>query len=211
MLAKGEWLLEAGGEFSRGDGHSIGNVGQALLRRGFQGFEVRLHLNSLVLGHRSADPGLQDAGVSVKATVARREDGRQTLALLAGTSVPTGAAHLTADRLVPSATLLYDVSLGGLWSLSLNGGYALGPGPVDEVGSVIVTPAVAIPGTRWSGYLAYAGFFSATDRHYLESGLAVASSPDLQLDLNGGVELESGAYFLGAGLAVRWRHRAKTR
>lgn len=53
-------------------------------------------------------------------------------------------------------------------------------------------------------YAGYAGIFaSSRDQHFMEGDMTHLVTPDLQLDLNGGIELDTGDYFLGFGLATR--------
>lgn len=48
----------------------------------------------------------------------------------------------------------------------------------------------------------YAGFFaSGPDRHVVEAGVTFGASSDLQLDANGGIDVDTGDYFVGVGFA----------
>ena len=54
-------------------------------------------------------------------------------------------------------------------------------------------------------FAGWAGSFSSDgDAHFAEGGLTYLPTPDIQLDLNGGRDVERGDWFLGVGLATRW-------
>jgi len=74
------------------------------------------------------------------------------------------------------------------------------------IGSGSFLPSLALPTSKPVGvFLGYAGFFAESqNQHFLEGGLTWVPTPDLQLDANGGVDPDSGGYFVGIGLATRW-------
>ena len=70
---------------------------------------------------------------------------------------------------------------------------------------MLVTPSFSL-GDGVGAYAGYAGFFAeATDQHIVEAGLTKAVGADTQWDLNAGYDVESERWFLGVGLARRWR------
>lgn len=67
---------------------------------------------------------------------------------------------------------------------------------------MIATPAVSL-GLGWGVYAGWAGFFSDTgDTHFGEGGVTYLASDHLQLDVNGGWNVDTDDWFLGAGFAV---------
>ena len=120
-------------------------------------------------------------------------------------SLPTGSDPFSAHDVVPGLTLLADLPVSGALSLSGNLGYSGWLPDVPDQRSLILTPTLALPKeTPLALFLGYAGFFShGGDQHFLEGGVTWLRRQDLQLDLNWGVETDSGDYFLGMGAAVR--------
>ncbi len=208
VLDRGTLQVEAGAEYA-----SVGTVdqyslGQLLIRVGIPAIELRAALNSYVSLSGAGIDGLQDIGLGLKGRLLRSADGRLAVSGLAAVSLPTGSDLLTSDEVIPSATLLADWAVSGQWTLSGNVGYSLGTGLAEDVVALIVTPAVAFPGSKLSAYFGYAGLYSSPgDSHFIEGGFALAATRDLQLDLNGGVNADGGDYFVGLGFSTRWRKR----
>ncbi len=102
--------------------------------------------------------------------------------------------------------LLADLLLTDQINLTGNLGFWAWAAEAENQISVILTPAVALPTEAALGvYGGYAGFFADSgDTHFAEAGVTWLPSPEVQLDLNGGVEPDSGDYFIGVGIAIRW-------
>ena len=107
-----------------------------------------------------------------------------------------------------AATLVGEFTLTGTLGLALNAGYSFPFEHADD-GSVgvIITPGMSVTGVEGLAlYGGYAGSFGpGRDTHIVEAGLAYASDADTQLDLNWGIDTDSRRWFLGAGVAHRWR------
>ncbi len=170
--------------------------------------ELQTLVNSFVVSRSPGESseGFEDLSFGIKVPVFAPEDGHLRISTLATLSLPTGSRFLTSDEAIPAATLLLDRTLFERWSLSANLGYTAGPGAQRDILSVTLTPSVSLPGGANLGtYAGYAGFFaSGRDRHVVEAGLTVGATADLQLDVNGGLDMESGNYFVGIGFARRW-------
>lgn len=209
VLEGGRVQLEAGLELARAADADLYNLGQLLVRLGIPGpVELQLLGSSftLVRGGDVETEGLQDLGVGAKLRLLDGE-GPLSVSALAVLTFPTGDDAFTSDETVPSLTLLADLGVSETATLSANVGYSAGVGAVEEELSVILTPGVSV-GESAGLYGGYAGFFGGSDDlHFAEGGVTWLPGPDLQLDLNGGVEMDSGDYFLGAGVAVRWPQR----
>ena len=160
----------------------------------------------------------------------RREDGRRALALVVGADaflgLPTwhrwreifGLAHLVVvarpgvaidDRMAPE--------LASEWTLTNRLGLATNfdvARPVADARRYTELAASASFGFELSPKLsAFAEAFGfapeiagAKHTSYLDSGVAASLSPNLQIDIRGGVGLNGAGpdYFVGAGLARRW-------
>jgi hypothetical protein len=199
--------METGGEYAKAGEASRDSVGQLLLRLGaFQGLEFQAQLNSLILTHGGGPEreGFQNMGLGAKLHLLQSGPAGSSLSLLGSVSLPTGADFLTSDEAVPSFTLVADVPLSPGLGLAVNLGTDGLLADVEDVTRVIVTPAVSLPGDSGIGlFSGYAGSFADSgDRHLIEGGVTWLASADLQLDVNGVVDTESGDFFLG--LATRW-------
>ncbi len=208
VLQKHILQFEGGLAFAASDAADQFNLGQLLARYGFGAFEVQALINSFVVQDAAGadNEGFQDFGVGVKIPLLRDESTPLRLSLLATVSFPTGADFLTSDETIPTFTLLADYPLSGNFTLSSNAAYSAGIGNSNDVFLFTFTPGFSLPGSdNWSAYFGYAGFFSAgPDQNFLEGGFAWVVHKNLQLDLNSGVVLDSGDYFVGIGLAARW-------
>ncbi len=132
--------------------------------------------------------------------------GGMRLSFLPTLSLPTGAESFSAEETVATISLLADVPLTSNLGLSANLGVGGLLADVEDEVRLILTPALALPTSENIGIFAgYAGFYSdGGSRHFLEAGATWIPGPDLQLDVNGGVDPESGDAFFGLGLATRW-------
>ena len=209
VLGRGTLHLETGAEYGRSGDADVVSVGQVLLRLGLgRSLEIQGLANSLVLerGSGSDQEGLQDMGIGAKVGIVSEGAGGLSVSVLSTLSFPSGADAFSSGETIPGLTLLADLPLSQSVGLSTNLGYSAWLADAEDEVSVIVTSSLSIPGTDGLGaYGGYAGFYSdAGDRHYAEGGLTWISGADLQFDLNTGVDVESGDFFLGFGLATRW-------
>ena len=180
------------------------------MRVGAPGFEVELFANSYVITRSDVpsgavdDEGFQDVGVGFKVPIARDVRGRLNLSLQGVLTAPSGSDAFTSDEWIPAVNALADVALGDRSGLSVNVGYQAGPGTLEDVTTVIVTPGLSLEG-RVGLYAGWACLFAAgSATHVAEAGLSYVASADVQLDVNGGWDVEREDWFLGAGVAVRW-------
>lgn len=200
--------FELGGEFADDDVTHRISLGQGLVRYGVSdGLELQGILGSFtVLPDDEVDArGLQDVGLGAKVRLPAPGDA-WSWSLLGTVTFPTGDDALTADAVVPAAVLLADVGLGPGFGVTLNVGSSGWASDAGDQLSVIVTPSLALGSSAAALYAGYAGYYARgdADLHYAEAGLTWLRDPNLQLDLNGGVEVESGGFFVGLGVAKRW-------
>jgi Putative MetA-pathway of phenol degradation len=203
--------LEAGFDFSKDATNNTYSIGQALIRIGGPWFELEFFANSYVVTRTDFQDdvvdgeGFQDFAVGVKVPLLKDVGGRLSLSAQGILQTPSGSAIFTSDEWVPTGILLADLGLTDRLGLAVNARYQAGPGTVDDVFALIITPGVSLGGGL-GAYAGWAGFFSdAGDRNFAEGGFSYLASDDLQFDLNSGWEVESGDYFLGFGFAVRHR------
>jgi len=207
VVGGGTLQLEAGAEFAHSDADQY-SLGQLLVRFGLPWFELGAQLNSFVVKRSAADAndeGFQDVGLRIKGRLWSPEDIGLTVSLMGAVNFPTGSAFLTGDEVIPTATLLGDYTISDRWALSSNLAYTYGPGDLSDLVLLTLTPSLLIaPRLGLGAYAGYAGFYTeGGDLHFLEGGFALALTYGVQLDLNGGVEVDSGDFFLGLGIAAR--------
>ena len=208
VLGRAVLQLETG--FSRATVRDVDRyaLGELLVRLGVGGLELQAFGNSLVVQRGDGSvldrEGLQDVGVGAKIPVARGVGERLNLSLHSVVMMPTGSDFLSSHEWVGSISALADVSLTGSAGVSVNVGAEAASDRSAEVFSVIVTPAISL-GRGFGAYAGWAGFFSeGPDTSFGEAGLTYLADRDVQLDVNGGWNLDRDEWFLGAGLALRW-------
>ncbi len=210
VVTPGILQFELGGEFA--DDHNIDRIslGQGLMRFGVvDGFELQGLLGSFTVlpGDDDGTRGLLDIGLGAKLRLPSPSDA-VSWALLGTVLFPTGADRFTADEVLPAGALLADLAVSRQVNVTANVGVSgLAADAVDQLFASL-TPSITLGDSSVALYGGYAGYYSKSDDlHYVEAGLTWLRSPDLQLDLNGGVEVESGGYFVGVGVAKRWSLR----
>lgn len=211
VLGHGIIQMETGAEYAGGGRTEVYSLGQGLFRYGLlEGVEIQGLLNSLtfVRGPNRDRNGLQDMGFGVKLKLPTSQE-RLSLSFLSTLLLPTGSNQISAGEAVPNAVLLADLPLSDRVNLSGNLGFSAFLADAENQVALIITPSVALPSeVPMAVYGGYAGFYSDSEAvHYAEGGVTWLPSPSLQFDLNGGFELDSGSYFIGIGVATRWRVR----
>ncbi len=207
--------IEGGVAYDRAPHFNGYSFGQVLLRYGVHPLvEWRAWFPSYRIEHypRNVElQGLQDPIVGLKLAL-HEITGLSTAsaAALFELRLPVGDRDFRASSVQPVATLAVDWPLLSDFSISANGtftSYWIGGERFDE-GLVTVTLNVTLSEALPSGvYFGYAQWFvPGRNLHYLEGGLALLLTRDLQFDVNGGVGLhERETYFIGAGLVRRFR------
>jgi hypothetical protein len=207
------------------DGHrlEIRQVPGTLVRIGVtEAFELRLGWRGVISEearneeHQADRSGAGDSDLGAKFLLHRGSGIRPQVALLVGTSLPTGDDDFTTDRLDPAFrfSVAHDLSSG----LAL--GYNLGMAWTSEVddrgqstslSEFFYTLALGIDlSSRWGTYVeAFGGIPASAEggpTHSLDAGITYLVRPNLQLDLTAGGGLSDAADdgFIGLGLSVRF-------
>jgi Putative MetA-pathway of phenol degradation len=206
VVAPGVWQAELGGSLE-----SVGVddflSGANLVRIGFEDFEARLFVPSLFLLRSGSKIQLGDLGVGAKVPLDIPNSPWRVSAEGAFT-IPSGSDASTADDPGLSFTGLAERSLSHGVSLAVNVGYGfLFGGVTDGTFSLLVTPSFPLPGhDDVSAYAGYAHFAQpGSDGKFLEGGLSRLEGTERQWDLNAGYDPWAHSWFLGVGLAQRWR------
>ena len=183
VVAHGTVQLETGFEVAHADatGQLTVGLGQAFLRLGVRGVELEV-MSSYALTLDSPPPevdesGLLDVTFGVKLPVGESDGGGARLSLQALVTTPTGADAFSAGDYVPADVL-----------------------------SLIITPGVSLT-DRFGIFGGVANAFDGAPDghvHVMEGGATHLITPNAQLDVNGGWDVDRDDWFLGAGLAVRW-------
>ena len=212
IQVEGGWTVE-GDEDARA--HSLGEI---LVRIGVgDRFEARIEPLTWISadGGDGADDvdGLDDAGIGFKAMLFdARPPGVPAMALLVGTTLPTGDDDIGEEGWQPEARLALGWDLSELWSLGANAGWGRpeedGERFDQALGSVALGRAI---GERLGAFLelyglAPAGADGDDDAAYLDGGFTLAFGPDAQLDARAGAGLTDVAadWFFGLGFARRF-------
>lgn len=201
--------FEAGAQYANVAGSSFYSFGQFLLRFGLrERLEIQGLGNSLEVrrGKGLDREGFQDLGVGAKLNLLARGPREANLSLQAQVAFPSGDEEFSEGTTASTVSLLADLTLSPAVGLGANLGASGLVGDAEDRLFLTLTPSASLPGrTPLDVYGGYAGFFADSgDLHYAEGGITWLLNPDLQLDLNGGVELTSGDPFVGVGLATRW-------
>lgn len=219
--------LESGATEARAGSFTYRTVGEALLRVGAgRGTELRLSGQSFASRVDGAAPlgarmtrGVEDARVGVKQRLVAGHGAQgvaaTSVAVIAGSTVPSGSAGFGAGAWQPEAALLVTTPLTAHFSVveNLSDSYAAAATTPDgrrghRLGAS-VAGWYAFSG-RVSAFGEYAGSrvagAAAPASHYVDSGVAFAPVGHLQLDVRAGMGMNGvpGDRFVGAGVTRRW-------
>jgi hypothetical protein len=210
--------LEVGYTNSRSGPVTYQTLGEGLLRVGVgPTTELRLFTNSYALrsGDGATAGGIEDAKVGFKQRLWAGKGtaglASSSIALLAGTSMATGASAFGAGAWQPEAILAASLPVTAKLSFVPNIGdvYAM----VDDTRRHRLLGTLAAwyaPSPKWSVFGEYGGSQTSGDAasrlHYLDAGFAIVPLPALQLDLRVGHGMNGVAHdnFVGVGLTRRW-------
>jgi hypothetical protein len=214
-MARGRFQLETGYTYQQARGADAGHthsLPEALLRVGvWSHVELRIGENYLI--QRADGPsapttdGLDDLYVGTKVSLTEARGVVPALSFEVKANVPTGSDAISAHRWLPGAAILFGWETAGPWSAGIElfatrtaDTHAQGVGSlsVQYQAGPKVQPYVEMFTVRPIG----TGTASA---QYVNSGVLVLLSSDVQVDARIGAGLNQGAdsYFVGFGFAVR--------
>jgi len=213
-VAPGRVQLEAG--YSRGqqDGRTRQSFGETLVRIGVGPHtEGRISLSSY---QRTVTPaatvqGMGDASVSVKHKLRDAAHGLPAVAILVGTTVPTGAAKMSAGEPQPEAALMTEWRLPAGFRALAMGSFRDAVAAGDRYGlTTVAAGARRNVCDHVTAQLEYAQVHStragAFDTRHLRAGAMLRLTPTLQLDAWAGRATTHGVHeqLFGVGFAQRW-------
>jgi hypothetical protein len=217
VVGSHRFQLEAGNTFARTGDETSNSLGEVLLRIGLGSrAELRVSPNSYVrtsAAHTAAaehTAGIEDASLGAKLNIIAAPRGiAPAVALLVGTSLPTGSRafrHAAPER---EAKLALGWSVAERWDLSGNLNYSAS----TEDGEHVVEQAASLSlghelTSRLGSYVEAYGFRprGGDGTQYVNAGVTLQLSNDFQLDarVGSGVGRNASDYFGGLGLARRW-------
>ena len=198
-------------------------MGQLLVRAGIPGVHLEFDVfggSYRVVDQRSSSlsnqTGFAGVGLGLKIPLWPSDGGAFAISVQGVLWAPTDAFGYA--EVAPALYVLSDIAIGPL-GLGLNFGVAGSTDFGEEVISASVTPAVSV-GHGFGVYAGWAATFEdmvdcepgngcrrGGDDHIGEAGVTFLASSDVQLDLNGGWDLDADAWFIGTGIALRWGAR----
>lgn len=220
-VPRGSFQLEFGYTFGEESDVKTHALGELLVRAAVTEWaEVRVGLNSWawVEGPECSCDGLEDSSLGAKFKLADAGDEpggiRPAVALLVGTSVPTGDDHFGEDEWQPEVKLALAWDIGDRAALSSNIGYAYpseeGRGFSEISGSLSL--GYGITG-RLGCYVEYYQFLrdetGMDDPGFVNGGLTWLSGANLQFDWRVGYQVagDDSEFFTGVGASWRWPGR----
>lgn len=217
LVDRGHVQVEGGSTFSRESDARVASHGEVLMRAGLsRRLELRVAGNSYVQEQVDdiKQAGVQDASLGVKLRLFDAPESRSwrpEVSVIAHSTVPTGARIYRSQRAQPEVKVLTAWSLTDRLALSSN--FNVGR-PFDGVRSFTEYAGSGSIGFAASGRVGvYAEAFAFAPQDgskfvskYVNSGFTFLFSPDVQLDVRGGIgphASKSRDYFAGVGLVVR--------
>lgn len=204
--------VEAGITYTEGDETEALDLGEVLVRVGLTGtFELRIGVNSYSDVQVDGGPdasGWVDSSLGVK--VALGERAGWTMATIVGTSLPTGASDFSDSSYRPGAVFVAERDLSSSVSLGTNLGYTYAREDGERFAEVAASAALGFGLSESVGaFVEVFGFIPSDsggpETYFFDAGVTKALGANLQLDLRGGVGLNSAADDLFVGAGIIWR------
>jgi hypothetical protein len=206
VVARGQWQMETGLDYSRGsDSSRTWSLPVAEFRVGLTD-RLEFFLNGISWTWQDSDQadhnGFKDMGAGIKFSLSG-DDSLFSTALLGQLSVPVGDSNFTSDRWDPTVAFIWasnsDVPISGTVKISkFKSGYQLDNGLkwAFPIGGSVTTFI------EWEANVPESG----GNTHWMNLGYQLLRSSDTQLDINAGVGLTSltDDYRLGVGFSHRF-------
>ncbi|MFN8574466.1 MAG: transporter [Gemmatimonadaceae bacterium] len=217
-VPRGTVQVESGATHNRTARVTSQSVGEVLVRLGMTSrSEFRVALNSYTIEHSpgSRASGWEDVAVGAKLKLANgggTGSWSPALALLAATTLPTGASAFRQDELQPEMKFAQAWSITTRASFSSNINYSWLRSASSNSGEWAASGSFGYTvSPRVGTYAEYFAFIptahGAGASQYVNSGFTVGLGPNAQLDARAGIGLRNVSgkdYFVGVGLARRW-------
>jgi len=214
-MSPGRVQIETGITSTQIEDVRVTTLGELLVRIGvFRNLELRLGLNSLAIEDASetdTTTGLEDIAIGLKFRLLTVDRWRPELAVLLGTSLPTGSREYRISLWQPLAVVAAGWELSSRFALGTNLGYGRFEVSDEKFnqarGSLSLGFALS---ETWGCYLETFGF--STDRKdgssstYVDAGFTFLAATDLMFEVHFGQGLNGldTDYFLGLGAVIRF-------
>lgn len=201
-VPRGRTQIETGMTFTRtGNGKERGRAfDETLIRIGTgDRSELRLEVPSYMRirsgGARSS--GFDDAYLGGKWVLHRGEGGKAGMAILAGSTLPTGSRNIAERRAQPEAVLAVEAELSEKVSLGTNWGIVRASAEGQRFGQLFGSVALDYElNDRWGTYSELYVYNreerGGSARKYFNGGFTYLVNDDLQLDARVGCALQNG-------------------
>lgn len=214
----GRVQIEGGVTFERAGSAKATTFGETLIRIATgKKSELRIGVPSyLSIRDGARNSGLDDGSLGAKFALAPGSGfgfKRPALAILVGTSVPSGARRIAARTYAPEVKLVAAVDLNERFSFATNLGVARPTDGSERFTQFIGTASFACGVSERVGAYLEGFAFSKTDAtgnsaRFLNTGLTYLVNPDFQLDARVGLGVNNDVsgpdFFYGIGLARRF-------
>jgi len=215
---KGRVQLESGVTYDEVEEVTAWSLGEVLVRVGVaKKIEIRIGIDSYLDIETPTEKfsGMTNSSLGAKFELNQGGDGSPLggakMALIAQTTLPTGASVFRDIEVQPSLVWALAWDLSTRISLGTNLGLGLLSFKDVDVSEGSASVAFGFGLTdRWSTYAEFFGIFPLSDegpnRAFFNAGLTYLISNNLQLDCRAGHGLNSfnPDYFVGAGVSKRW-------
>ena len=205
--------IEAGVTFERSGRDKVTTLGETLIRVGAgKRAEIRVGVPSYITQRGGArGDGFDDAFLGAKFALIQREN--FPIALLVGTTLPTGSRRVASREYNAEAVIASETALSDSVGMAFNLGYGR---PNEGIGRFSQFFGSASFGFDVSDRVgAYAEVFAfdkdergGSSRQFVNGGFTYAAKPNLQFDIRAGLGLNNGTngpdYFAGGGVTQRF-------
>ena len=218
VVPKGLTQVEGGYTLTRRGGANLMRLGEVLIRIGIlPGGELRIGLNSFAWSDApiGGESGFEDFSLGAKFVIhqpaANADPAVPQLAVLVGTTIPTGADAFGEDEFQPGGILAAAWELSKRVALGSNLGLGYPSSGGDRFAQFSGSVSVGVSVTDQVG--AYGEYFifaptapSLGSGGFLNSGLTLLVNNDFQLDgrLGVGIHGDDAGFFLGLGASRRF-------
>lgn len=213
-VAKGRVQVEAGATFERSGDERARSLGEVLVRVGTgKRSELRIGLPGHLRfsGNGSSVSGWDDAYLGAKFVLKEGEGRKPQVALLAGTTLPTGSRRVAERKYQPDAVLAAAIDLNEKTALSTNIGVARVSSRGERFNQLFGSLSLGYSlSDKWGTYVEVYAFNrnepGGSTQKYANTGLTYLVNDDFQLDARFGVGLNNGPRerFWGLGVARRF-------
>jgi hypothetical protein len=211
----GRVMLETGYTNTRLGENKVHTIGEVLLRYGIvRNWELRIGLNSYTIVKTEGEDdveGLEDTSLGLKIRFLENKRAVPELACILSTGLPTGSSNFRISRWQPAAVLAAGWDVQSVFSIGVNLGFSSLVVDEERIDQVRGSLALGLPlGDRWSVFGEWFGLSldreGGSDLHYLDSGVTLLATPDLQFDFRVGYGLNGidPDDFIGVGAVIRW-------